>query len=35
MVPDTKTSIGMILVYSLLINHFLHRDKDENLKGTA
>jgi len=35
MVPDTKTSTGMIFVYSLLTNHFLHRDKDENIKCKA
>jgi len=36
MVPDTETtSIGMIFLRILEINHFLHRDRDENIKCKA
>jgi len=35
MVPDTETSIGLIFLPSLEINHFLHRDRDENIKSKA
>jgi len=35
MVPDTETSIGVIFLHSLEINHFLHRDRDENIKWKA
>jgi len=35
MVPDTETSIGVIFLNSLYINHFLHRDREENIKFKA
>jgi len=35
MVPDTETSIGLIFLHSLEINHFVHRDRDENIKCKA
>jgi len=35
MVPDTETPIGVIFLHSLEINHFLHRDGDENIKCKA
>jgi len=35
MVPDTETSIGVIFLHSLEINHFLHRNRDEHIKCKA
>jgi len=35
MVPDTETSTGVNFLHSLEINHFLHRDRDENIKCKA
>jgi len=35
MVSDTETSIEVIFLHSLEINHFLHRDRDENIKCKA
>jgi len=35
MVPGTETSIGVIFLHSLEINHFLHRDRNKNIKCKA
>jgi len=35
MVPDTETPIRVIFLHSLEINHFLLRDRDENIKCKA
>jgi len=35
MVPDAETSIGVIFLHCLEINHFLHGDRGENIKCKA
>jgi len=35
MVPGTETSTGVIFCIAFKINHFLHKDKDENIKYKA
>jgi len=35
MVPETEMSIGVIFLHSIEINHFFHRNRDENIRCKA